>query len=79
MTKVQQVLVMILEDVLVLIIGVDQNATNVYLAGLVKIVINVLLVGVVKIVINVPQDMMDTHIAKVSKQNKLVSTNVMCS
>ena len=79
MTKVQQVLVMILEDVLVLIIGVDQNATNVYLAGLVKIVINVLLVGVVKIVINVPQDMMDIHIAKVSKQNKPVPTNVICS
>ena len=79
MTKVLQELAMTLGDVIALAIGVGQNAFNVYLAGLVKIVINVLLVGVVKIVINVPQDMMDTHIAKVSKQNKLVPTNVICS
>ena len=62
---------MTLGDVIVLTIGVGQNATNVYLVGLVKIVINVQLAGLVKIVINVTQAMMDTHIARVSNQNKL--------
>ena len=62
---------MTLGDVIVLTTGVGQNATNVYLVGLVKIVINVQLDGLVKIVINVTQAMMDTHIARVSNQNKL--------
>ena len=67
MNKVLQTPVVLLENVPAMIIGLVSNVTNVKLDGLVKIVINV------------PQDMMDTHIAKVSKQNKLVPTNVICS
>ena len=67
MTKVPQELVMTLGDVIVLTIGVGQNAFNVYLAGLVKIVMNVQLAGQVKIVISVTQVMMVIHIVRVSE------------
>ena len=67
MTKVPQELVMTSGDVIALGIGVGQNAFNVYLAGLVKIVMNVQLAGQVKIVISVTQAMMVTHIVRVSE------------
>ena len=68
MTKVPQEHVMTSVDVIALTIGVGQNASNVYLAGLEKIVMNVQLAGQVKIVISVTQAMMAIHIVRVSKQ-----------
>ena len=72
MTKVPQELVMTSGYVIVLTIGVGQNAFNVYLAGLVKIVMNVQLAGQVKIVISVTQAMMVIHIVRVSKQRDII-------
>ena len=69
MNRVLQAPVMLLGNVPALIIGLVPNVTNVKLDGPKQIAINVQLVGLGIIVTNVIQDIMDSHIAQVSKRN----------
>ena len=67
MNRVLQAPVILLGNVPALIIGLVPNVTNVKLDGPKQIAINVQLVGLGIIVTNVIQDIMDSHIAQVSK------------